>query len=156
MLVGLVSDAWAHKFSRFQIQAFVCLMMAFAQAVLSFGNGILLYPCLLLVGCCFGATFSNIAALVTDLYGSKHIGANYGFIDMAPIAGSYVFATGLIALFYPGSLRESDDDDKDDDDSECVGVHCFRAIFWTTTVSCLVASCLAYYLHTKTPINKNA
>ena len=153
VLVGLASDAFAHRLSRFQMQACVCLAMAGAQATLSFGSAGLLYPCLLLVGSCFGATFSNVAALATDLYGAKHIGANYGFIDMAPIAGSYAFATGLIALFYPGDLSDGDDDD-DSDSAECVGAHCFRVIFWISTVSCLLAACLSYYLHIQTPINK--
>ena len=85
------------------------------------------------------------------------MGANYGFIDIAPIAGSYVFATGLIALFYPGDLSEGDDDDADDDDgAECVGAHCFRTIFWTTSASCLVAAGLSFYLHAKTPIIKSS
>lgn len=153
VLVGLTSDAWAHRLSRLQIQGCVCLVMALAQAVLSFGVSALLYPCLLLVGTCFGATFSNIAALVADLFGSQHVGANYGFIDMAPIAGSYAFATGLIALFYPGDLSEGDDDD-DSAQDECVGAHCFRAIFWTTSTACLVASGLAFFLHSQTPIIK--
>ena len=151
--MGLVSDAFAHQLSRFQIQAIVCCLMALAHLVLSFNNGILLYPCLLLVGACFGATFSNIAAMVTDLYGSKHVGANYGFVDIAPIIGSYSFATGLIAIFYPGDLSEGDDDG-DDDEAECVGIHCFRAIFLTTTAACLFACSFSYYLHIYTPVYK--
>lgn len=152
--VGLVSDACAHTLSRFQIQACVCLAMAVAQAALTLGESWLLYPCLLLVGVSFGATFSNVAAMVTDLYGSKHIGANYGFIDIAPIAGSYLFATGLIALFYPGDLTDSDDDeyDDDDDDGECVGAHCFRTICLVNAASCLGAALASLFLHAHTPM----
>jgi hypothetical protein len=60
VLVGLASDAWAHRLSRFQVQAAVCLTMALAQAVLSFGSGVLLYPCLLVVSSVANHTLLHI------------------------------------------------------------------------------------------------
>lgn len=148
--IGLLADH--SPYSRFQLQIVICLLMALAQFVLSLASPIALYPCLLTVGIMFGCTFSNVSASIADVFGSKHIGANYGYIDLAPIFGSYIFSVGLIAAFYP---KGNCDDDGDDDDADCVGAHCFRYSFYVTTTACLIAAALSYLLHIYTPMNKH-
>jgi hypothetical protein len=147
--IGLLADH--SPYSRFQLQIGICLLMALAQFVLSLASPIALYPCLLTVGIMFGCTFSNVSASIADVFGSKHIGANYGYIDLAPIFGSYIFSVGLIAAFYP----KGDGDDDGDDNADCVGAHCFRYSFYVTTAACLVAACLSYILHIYTPMKKH-
>ena len=151
--IGVVADY--SSYSRFQLQIGVCGLMAIAQFILSLGSPIALYPCLLVVGVMFGCTFSNVSALIADVFGSKHVGANYGFIDLAPIFGSYVFSVGLIAAFYPSGGGDDDNDD-DDNDADCVGARCFRYAFFVTTVACLGAGVLAYILHKHTPMRRHA
>lgn len=145
VLVGVVADHVRNYVSRLQILSLVALLMAITHLMLSIGNEVALYPCLLLVGCMFGSTFSNISAITADIYGSKYIGSNYGFIDLAPAAGSYIFSVGLVALFYPETSG-------DDDDDVCTGARCFRYAFYITTIACAAASAMAYFVHIKTPI----
>ena len=78
VLVGYVADYMAHTYSRLQILSFVAAIMGITQFILSFGSAVLFYPCLLVVGGMFGASFSNVSAIMADLYGPRHIGANYG------------------------------------------------------------------------------
>jgi hypothetical protein len=154
MSIGVIADRLAHRLSRIQLLACTALVMASAQFLLALNTHELLYPSLVIVGLSFGASFSNISAIVGDLFGAKFIGSNYGFIDLSPTIGSYVFATGLIALFYPSN----EDDDYDDDDEEhasCEGARCLQNAFFVTTAACVVASVAGFALHAKTPIIKD-
>mmetsp|Transcript_29175 Transcript_29175/g.49063 ORF Transcript_29175/g.49063 Transcript_29175/m.49063 type:complete len:184 (-) Transcript_29175:25-576(-) len=148
----VAGDALGRKgITRLQILASTALLMAATQFLLSFGSSDLLYVCLLLVGFCFGAAFSNIAAIVADLWGTQYVASNYGFLDLSPIMGSYIFSTGLIAGFYP---KDSGDDDGNDDgdDYTCVGVHCFQHIFFITSACGVFATIVCYVLHVFTPM----
>lgn len=158
VLAGVVAD-WLRKHnlcSRLQLLAFTAFCMAAAQATLSFGTAELLYPCLLVVGFMFGSAFSNVSAVVADLWGVKYIGSNYGFVDLSPIFGSYIFSTGLITAFYPSDGGDDDGggggSNDDDDEASCVGAHCFRTAFLITTSCGLLATALCYTLHIYTPM----
>ena len=156
VLIGLIADASRDVLSRFQLLAMIALLMGMTQFLLSFGSSLLLYPCLLMTGAMFGATFSNIAAITADVFGSKYVGSNYGFIDLAPTLGSYIFSAGLVALFYPNSTQENIDINDNDDttDNFCEGSHCFRRPFYVTTSCCLFAALLSHMLHVTSPMKK--
>ena len=152
MLIGIVADKLAGRVSRIKLLAITALLMAGAQFLLALTVEELLYPCLFFVGLNFGAAFSNVSAICGDLFGAKYVGSNYGFVDLSPTIGSYVFATGLIALFYP---EDNDSNDDDDDDSSCKGAHCLQDAFFVTTVACVIAAFMGFFLDAKTPISKD-
>lgn len=165
VLIGLVADASSEVLSRFQLLALISLLMAVTQFLLSFGSPLLLYPCLLMTGAMFGATFSNTAAITSDVFGSMYVGSNYGFIDLAPAIGSYVFSAGLVALYYPENNNTAQDDINDNDndndndnnsnvDHFCKGAYCFRGAFIVTSCACLFTALLSYFLHLTTPMRK--
>jgi len=162
VLIGMAADASADFFSRFQLQALIAVLMAVTQLVLSFGSSGLLYPSLLLTGAMFGATFSNIAAITSDVYGSHYVGSNYGFIDLAPSIGSYIFSAGLVAMFYPkshdhddlGGAESMSEGGGEEGGDMCKGVRCFRGAFLITAGACVLAALLAMFLHIFTPIRK--
>jgi hypothetical protein len=149
LFVGIIADTYSDYISRLQLLSLIALVMCVTQFILSIGVGAVLYPCLLMVGLMFGATFSNIAATTADLFGSKYVGSNYGFIDLAPAIGSYVFATGLVAVFYPSDGHPTESADK-----VCRGAHCFQGAFLVASLSCLLASVFGAYMHTCTRISK--
>ena len=156
VLVGVVADRYMHSVSRLQVVSVICVLMASVQFVLSLGHPLALYPCLLVVGVMFGAIFSSMAAVVSDIFGSHYVGSNYGFIDLAPAVGSYVFSVGMVALFYPSHNNETDTSTSPlGANAECVGAHCFRYAFWVTCVCCLGSAFLSYYIHVVTPINRD-
>lgn len=154
MSIGVVADRMARRLSRIQLLSITALLMAGAQFLLALNTQELLYPCLFFVGLTFGAAFSNVSAIAADLFGAQHIGSNYGFIDLSPTIGSYAFATGLIAIFYPKNNGDDDGDD-DDDEASCEGAHCLQGAFFVTTAACIVAAVVGLTLHVKTPINKD-
>lgn len=148
MSIGVVADRLAGRLSRIQLLSITAVFMACAQFLLALNTHELLYPCLFFVGLTFGASFSNVSAIAADLFGAQHIGSNYGFIDLSPTIGSYAFATGLIALFYPNHSGD-DDNDEDDDEASCEGAHCLQKAFFVTTAACLVAAVVGAILHSK-------
>jgi hypothetical protein len=151
LAVGVVGDYFHRSISRLQLLAIIALLMALSQYLLSLGSTSLLYPCLLLVGFMFGACFSNIAAVTADIFGSQFIGSNYGFIDLAPAAGAYVFSTALIALFYRAT---PDSSDSSSNSGTCYGATCFQTPFQITSLCCFLSCGLALWTHHHTKILK--
>ena len=155
--IGIVADASAGILSRFQLLGIISLVMALTQFLLSLGLTNLLYPCLLLTGAMFGATFSNTAAITSDVYGSKYVGSNYGFVDLAPTIGSYIFSVGLVAIYYPKDQHSEDYDgsseEVDHSDNEmCKGAVCFQGACLVACGACVAATFLCLLLHVTTPI----
>jgi hypothetical protein len=142
LIIGVFADYYAKSISRLQLLAVVSIAMSFIQFMLSFGSVWFLYPCLLCVGALFGATFANVAAITSDLFGAKYFGSNYGFIDLGPAFGSYIFSTLLIALFYP----------KNSPNETCHGQGCFQIPFYITSFFCFMCALLALFIHHQTPI----
>lgn len=142
LFIGVVADYFSAYVSRLQLLGIIAFFMALTQYTLSLGSISYLYPSLLLVGFLFGAGFSNVAATTSDIFGSKYIGSNYGFIDLAPAVGSYVFSTALIALYYPSEA------------GICYGSDCFQKPFYITSIFCLLSSILAIWMNHHTKIIK--
>lgn len=64
---------------------------------------------------------------------------------VGPALGSFLFATGVVALFY--------EDTKGGESSECVGPQCFGGTFFTTAMSCLGACVLVYVFLVRSNLN---
>jgi hypothetical protein len=147
---GYTSDLLVHKFSRLQMMSFVAIFMALAQGLFAIGSSYLLYPCLLVVGYLFGCTVALIAVTVPDVFGGKYVATNFGAVDSAPIFGSYVFVTGVVAIFYYTNTVDDAGGDS------CVGSHCFRAPFIVNACCCLLMGIIMYITHLHTPITIRA
>jgi MFS family permease len=137
-------DAW--NCSKLTLLSMVVFISALVQLVLSFGVASLLFPGLLLVGFLFGCNVSLTAINVADIFGEKYIATNFGFVDAAPIFGSYIYATWLVTLFYTTNSTTSSGDEE-----TCSGADCFRYPFLINAASCLVGFGLVWNLNRHTP-----
>ena len=146
-VTGILSDKVASFVSKTTLLWIFCLLMCLAQFLFSFGSTTLLYPCLLSVGFIFGSCVSLTAVIMADIFGSRFIATNFGLIDSAPIIGSYIFVSAIVALFY------SDNTVDDQGGLSCVGVGCFRYSFLTNALSCLIATALIFNLDRNTKID---
>ena len=59
--------------------------------------------------------------MVSELFGSKHFGANYNLLNLAPACSSYALSVGLTATLYAHN-RDADCARK-----ICTGVKCFQS-----------------------------
>ena len=147
---GILSDKVASIVSKTTLLWIFCLLMCLAQFLFSFGSTILLYPCLLSIGFIFGSCVSLTAVTMADIFGSRYIATNFGLIDSAPIIGSYIFVSAVVALFY------NDNTVDDQGGLSCVGVGCFRFSFLTNALSCLIATALIFNLDRNTKIDNTS
>ncbi len=84
----------------------------------------------LLIGTvCFGSLSSTTLGLMADYFGPKHIGVNYGMLDVGPALSFFALSTGLVSVFY-----------KADESGYCIGRECFQNTF--IIIGCLCAVCL--------------
>ena len=144
LVAGVVSDYIVqHKIlTRLQFYSLILLSMAITQLGLSAGIGFMLFPCFLGVGFLFGSSTCLIAVNVTDIFGQQYVATNFGFVDSAPILGSYVFATLVVNAFY-----RDNDISPYDDLPICTGAVCFQYAFYFNAINCFAACFLCYYIH---------
>ena len=139
---GIVIDKITKHVTKLQAYSASMAVMGLAQLVLSFGfsSSFILFPMLLMVGYLFGVNTVMNAISVVDLFGERYVATNYGFVDTAPIFGSYLFATFAVDIFY-------DQTKNDDGGSDCYGASCFRGAFLLNVVCCAFASYGLYRVH---------
>lgn len=145
---GALSDHLHGRITKPQFLSLVCFLMAITQAMFATGSSILLYPCLLLTGLLFGSGVSLTAVCVADIFGGKYIATVFGMTDSASIFGSYVYVTGIVALFYRANSTD------DEGSPTCIGRSCFVIPFTINAISCLVASIACYNLHLRTHLQE--
>lgn len=82
-----------------------------------------LYVASLLVGFAFGAHWSLIPAITSDMFGLKHFAANYTTLQIAPAVGSFFLATRLAGYVYDKHAGGHDAR------HACIGPDCFHDTF---------------------------
>jgi len=94
---GAISDKTGYKKALMAMFAFQALMMF---AVFSMGgNEYTLYLAAALIGFNFGGNFALFPKATADIFGSRHVGQNYGFVFSAYGVGGVVGPTVLVGYF---------------------------------------------------------
>lgn len=91
---------------------------------------------------------SLLAVIVADMFGPHTIAMNFGAIYSAAIFGSYLFATGIVAIFHHTNTTD------DKGDKACIGAGCFRMPFVINSLCCFFMVFLVLYMHVRTPMPK--
>lgn len=145
LVAGICSDFVLRNTicSRLHLLGLVAALMSVAHIVLSTGHHAVLLPAFLAVGFLFGCTVSLVAVIVADLFGSKYIATNFGFVDTSPIVGSFIFAT----LVVNGSYEYNTVDEQGV--QSCVGVGCFQMAFAVNATVCAAAAMLSMFLNAR-------
>ena len=97
----------------------------------------ILYPGFALVGLAYGSFWSISPAIVSELFGLSHIGANYQMMSIAPASGGYIFSAVLAAHFY--TKQETCYTDTSGKECTCHGAGCYETTFLVTAAA--QASC---------------
>jgi MFS family permease len=94
-------------------------------------------------GLAFGAHWSLVSAIVSDLYGLSSFASNYTTLQLAPALGSYCLATLLAGFLYDREAQRQSGGQH----HECEGRGCFGAAFQVLAALGLVGSgCAALLL----------
>jgi len=88
----------------------------------------LLYPISIVQGLLFGAHWSLMPSITSELYGLRNFASNYCALQLAAALGSFALAQRMTAAL---SLDKGGE-------GECVGVRCYSRVFLANSALCLV------------------
>ncbi|CAM6039586.1 unnamed protein product [Sphagnum compactum] len=143
------------------------VLMIFAHLLFAFAWPGSLYMGSILLGLCYGVHFSIMVPTASELFGLRHFGMIYNFLNMGNPLGSLLFS-GLIAGYLydqeaskgsPGNgwrilgssswfnaAKGVGSDAVYDDVPTCVGAHCFRLTFILMACVCAIGVVLTSVL----------
>ena len=75
-----------------------------------------------LVGICYGANWSLMPTITSEIFGVKHMGTIFNTIAAASPLGSYILSVRVVGYIY--------DKEANKEDNSCFGIHCFMASFF--------------------------
>ena len=159
-LIG--GEASEFLFRRFRVWRVACL--AAAQVAVALGVAVAasrptpfgVFVAVAVVGGALGAHWGALPTLTAELFGSKHVGAIYGWLCVSPMLGSYVLSTRVFGDAYDEATRRQNAATSETRVASCLGGACFRRAFLvgaacalaSAAVTCaLAARCAHVYTH---------
>lgn len=145
------------------------LFMVITLAAMVFGHIIIamdfpaaLYIGPVLVGICYGAQWSLVPTIASEIFGLKSFGAVFNTITVASPLSSYVLSVKVIGYLYDleaekGSSRWHISQVTHEwssfvSESSCYGAHCFRLSFFIMAGVCMIGSLISIVLLLRTRI----
>lgn len=104
-----------------------------------------LYPLSLAAGFGFGAHWSLMPSLASELFGLHHFATNYTMLQLAPAVGSLALASRLAGWVYQMALER-----QGHTGNTCRGQQCFQLTFLVVAGLGLVATCCSTWLYFRT------
>ncbi|KAK7281835.1 hypothetical protein RIF29_10141 [Crotalaria pallida] len=74
-----------------------------------------------LVGICYGANWSLMPTITSEIFGVKHMGTIFNTVAAASPLGSYILSVKVVGYIY--------DKEANKEDNSCFGIHCFMSSF---------------------------
>uniref|UniRef100_A0A803L900 Nodulin-like domain-containing protein n=1 Tax=Chenopodium quinoa TaxID=63459 RepID=A0A803L900_CHEQI len=126
------------------------LVMAIALGAMTVGHLIIssgfvgnLYIGTILVGICYGALWSLMPTIASEIFGVLHLGTIYNAIAIANPLGTYVLSVWVIGHIYDKEAAEQ---------NTCLGVHCFMVSFFVLAFVSLLGFLVALTLFFRTRV----
>ncbi|KAG9149645.1 hypothetical protein Leryth_026254 [Lithospermum erythrorhizon] len=139
-MAGFMSDVLLHK-QGWPRPIFICgtlVTMSIGHIVIASGFPGNLYVGSVLVGISYGAQWSLMPTITSDIFGVKNMGTIFNTIAVASPVGSYMFSVQAIGEIY--------DRETSGQDNACYGTHCFMLSFFILASVSLCGSLVALVL----------
>ncbi|XP_075503634.1 protein NUCLEAR FUSION DEFECTIVE 4 [Primulina tabacum] len=98
-----------------------------------------LYSGTALLGICFGVQFGVMIPTASELFGLRHFGIIFNFMQLGNPAGAYLFSGLLAGHIYDAEAAKQQS-------SSCIGPHCFRITFLVLAGLCGLGTILSIIL----------
>jgi hypothetical protein len=136
---GYVSDYFLYQkcIARPFFIAITLVLMSIGHLTIASGMTGSLYIGSVLIGVCYGAQWSLMPSITSEIFGLAHFGTIFNTVAIASPTGSYVFSVQVVGYVYD---MESVDGDA------CIGKHCFAVSFGIMSFVCLIGSGVAFWL----------
>eukprot|EP00250_Pteridium_aquilinum_P001095 c11305_g1_i1 orf=260-2023(+) len=112
-------------------------LMIIANLVFAYGSRSLLSLAAAIMGFCFGVQFSVMVPTASELFGLKHFGLIYNFINMSIPLGSLCFSALLAGFLYDWRAGAG---------NVCTGRSCYQLTYVVLTGVCVLGLLLSLYL----------
>lgn len=117
--------------------AHILMILSFLLYALAL-NGTL-YVATALLGICYGVQYSVMVPTVSEIFGLKHFGINYGFMLIGNPVGAVLFSVLLAGNLYDTEAAKQGT-------STCIGADCFRITFLVLAGVCGLGTILSIIL----------
>lgn len=135
MLAGFLSDAFQAQIPRPICFMLALLLMGASQIILAFSSLHTLPLGFIVMALSYGALWSLIPAISTELFGFKHVALNYSLVTMSPGVGGLIMSAGIASKVY--------DYYADPETNKCYGHQCFRETHYISAALCAFAASLS-------------
>lgn len=139
---GFVSDLILHRYSwgRPLFISLTLAAMVIGHLIIALGGS--LYFGSVIVGVCYGAQWSLMPTITSEIFGVKHMGTIFNTIAAANPVGSYIFSVRVIGSIYDKEARE--------EGGSCFGIHCFMVSFFVFAGVCVFGMFVSLVLFFRT------
>ncbi|CAL5228367.1 g11486 [Coccomyxa viridis] len=143
LLLGYGPEALQHKrgVPRPVFLILISALTALVSLACAFATLPALIPAAVFAGLAFGAHWSLIPALASELFGLRFFASNYCLLQLAPALGGFALATELAGALYDRQAAAQDNH------TYCKGSLCFRQAFLVCTGLCLCATAASAALY---------
>lgn len=121
---GYTSDIFLHKkgWARPLFMTVTLATMTGGHMIIGSGFPGNLYVGSVIVGICYGAQWSLMPTISSEIFGVLHMGTIFNTIAVASPLGSYIFSVRVIGYIYDKEASGVGD--------SCIGTHCFMLSFF--------------------------
>lgn len=137
LFFGLYSDYCVGSIHRPVFFTVILVLYTVTNFLLAFSGLTMLYVLLPFVGFLYGGVWSVAPSVISEVFGLKHMGSNYGLVVPGATIGGLLFSTLLTADVYKTHR---------DGNGECRGNACFQLSFLVIGSCCATVSVFAFLL----------
>ncbi|KMT11441.1 hypothetical protein BVRB_5g107650 [Beta vulgaris subsp. vulgaris] len=151
---GLISERLLdkYKFPRPACLTIALFVSCIAHLLIAFNVPYGLYVASVIMAFCFGAEWTYLFSIISELFGLKHYGTLYNYGSLAAPLGSFIFNVRVAGHLYDmeglRQLKASGLTRKHGDELHCYGVKCYQlayfiiaaATFFTALVSLILVA----------------
>ncbi|XP_042511058.1 protein NUCLEAR FUSION DEFECTIVE 4-like [Macadamia integrifolia] len=153
---GFVSEIFVSKYKmpRPLMLTMILLLSCMGHLLIAFGIPGSLYVSSVITGFCFGAEWTLILAIISELFGLKYYSSLLNFVSLASPLGMYVLNVIVVGHLYDNEARKqlvkSGFRRAHGESLECSGAQCFKLSFMIVSSLILLGSLLSFILVLRT------
>ncbi|KAG7673357.1 hypothetical protein Ndes2526B_g03202 [Nannochloris sp. 'desiccata'] len=147
LLFGIIPEKALHLYGvpRPAFLAGAGFLMSTTLFGISFAKVPMLYALAVCAGLAFGAHWSLLPSLSSEIFGLDSFASIYTILQLAPAAAGYMLGAGLVSSEYEAAGRKHGDPK-----GTCIGPDCFRVAFLVMAVLAACGGCVSMWLMVRT------
>ncbi|KMT17154.1 hypothetical protein BVRB_2g040650 [Beta vulgaris subsp. vulgaris] len=153
---GLISEHLLHKYKwpRPASLTIVLVLSCISHLLIAFNVPYGLYVASVIMAFCFGAEWTYLYAIISELFGLKHYATLYNYGSLAAPLGSYIFNVRVAGHLYDREgirqLQALGLTRKEGEELHCIGVKCYQLAYIIIAVATFVTALVSLILVART------